>query len=107
MRSGLLKVMVIVAGLLAMLSGLHAPEAAGPWAHHEDTHLHLHVRSSEAPCCADKGAASLKLCGQHCAAIATASFLFMHLPSVKALDFQSRHRHSVGLSYRPLAPPPR
>lgn len=107
MRFGLLKVMMIVAGLLAMLSGLHAPETAGSWAHHEDTHLHVHVRSSETSCCADRGAASVKVCGQHCAAIAAANFHFTYSPLVADMVFEPRHFRVAGLSYAPLAPPPR
>ena len=94
----------MLAGLLALLACLYVPASAEPQAHGAPSAAGM---SADMPCCPEKGPPSLKLCGLPCAVIAVPLFTFAYLPRVSRLSFDTRVPAALGISYDPLAPPPR
>jgi hypothetical protein len=105
MISNLTRALAMLAGLLAMLACLYTPASAAPMP--RGTHHAAAAMAADMPCCPEKGSPSLKVCGQPCAVIAVPLFTFAYLPQVSRLRFDMRMPATSGISYDPLAPPPR
>lgn len=95
----------MLAGLFALLACLYAPASAAPiprGMHHATAGM-----AADMPCCPENETPTVKVCGQPCAVIAVPLFAFAYLPRVSRLSFDTRVPATPGISYDPLAPPPR
>lgn len=96
-----LHLMGILFGLAALLLCVNTPvQAATPM----DS---MPMAHSQMPCCPDRPAPSVKACAAQCPVVVSDRFVLAYVPVVTMARFETFVVAGNGLSYEPLAPPPR
>lgn len=98
------KAIALMIGMLAMLVCMAAPASAAPGSHHQG--MAAMESTSDMPCCPEKSS-TIKACSQMCPSIAAVTFGLAYVPIFRTLQFQIGVQIRTGLTYDPLAPPPR
>lgn len=95
----------LIMGMLAMLFCLATPVVAAPVPHFDDL-MATSEAAPDMPCCPEKGTTN-KACNQMCPAVAAVTISFAFVPGFRTLSFQTSRQVRSGLTYDPVAPPPR
>lgn len=105
MRNVYVKTFIMAFGLFAMIFCGNAITIAGTQDAH--TMIGMNVAGSEdAPCCPDRGMSSFVMCTQ-CPVLSADNSALNYKPLTKPMHFVTGAHPLVGLTYKPLAPPPR
>lgn len=106
MTASVLRPLVMLCGLLAMLFCLSTPAAAEP-SHFMGNTQPTAGMASDMPCCPEKSPAAPKSCSAQCTLIAPARYELAYVPLVKDVRFIFIEAVGSGMTYAPVAPPPR
>ena len=101
----LLNMFGILFGVVALLLCVNVPAQARPAI--AGGHSAHGVMPDDMHCCPDAPSTPMKACAQHCPLVVAPGFAFHHITAEKSVEFHMTSATRLGVTYAPLAPPPR